>query len=75
MASLDESTQARLFAAVVQDPEVIRAAAAYSATCKALRVMAPELDNLTLELDSCVGRYITAHLFAGFEVGRQEVAS
>ena len=75
MASLDESTQVQLFAAVVQDPEVIRAAAAYSATCKALRVMAPELEELIFELDSCVGQYITAHLFTGYTVGRRKVRS
>ena len=72
---LDESTQARLFAEVVQDPEAISSAAAYGATLKALQIMAPELEELIFELDSCVGRYITAHLFAGFEVGRREVQS
>ena len=72
---LDESTQARLFAEVAQDPEAIRSAAAYGATLKALQIMAPELEELIFELDSCVGQYITAHLFTGYTVGRRKVRS
>lgn len=75
MSKLDEATQDRLFAAAQRDPETIAARAAYGQALKALRVMAPELDPLILELDASVGRYIVAHLFAGYTVGRQEVAS